>query len=98
MTSVMNRRRVQRHRPVATVTKTAKVGAVKTNRKRCSRVWKVAVSGISGLLGARNPGGVRHPRIRSVPRKVAIRHAYDTYSITAKLEVREGYAIGFARP
>src|SRR5512135_2119512 len=88
MTSVMNRRRVQRHQPVATVTKTAKVGAVKTNRKRCSRVWKVAVSCIGGLLGARPPGGVRHPRIGSGPKEVAIPHAYGTLSRTTKPELR----------
>src|SRR5512135_1756774 len=89
MTSVMKRRRVQRHQPVATVRKIPNVGAVKTDRKRRSRAWKVVVSCISGLLGARNPGRVRHPRIRPVPKEVAIRHAYGTYSRTAKLELIE---------
>src|SRR5947208_6882765 len=87
MTSVMNRRRVQRHHPVATVTKTAKVGAVKTDRKRRSRSRKVAVSCISGLLEARHPGGMAHPRISSVPKEVAIPHAYGTGSKSTKPEL-----------
>src|SRR3954452_4714260 len=88
MTSVMKRRRVQRHQPVATVMKTAKVGAVKTDRKRCSRAWKVVVSCISGLLGARHPGGVRHPRISTVPKEDASPHAYGTCSRSANPELR----------
>src|SRR4051794_13234668 len=88
MTSVMNRRRVQRHHPVATGTKTAKVGAVKTGRKRRSRAWKVVVSCMSGLLGARHPGEEGRPRIGSVPKEVAIPHAYGTCSRTTKPELR----------
>src|SRR3982751_3679000 len=87
MTSVMNRRRVQRHQPVATVRKTAKVGAVKTDRRRCSRSRKVIVSCISGLLGTRHPGGVRRPRIGAGPMEVAIPHAYGTCSRTTKPEL-----------
>src|SRR5687768_12848177 len=67
--------------------KVAKVGAVKTDRNRSRRGWKVGVSCMCGLLVARGPGCGATSRIIPRREEVAIPHAYLAKGQSAKPEL-----------